>query len=92
VANGGWPNTKAESASGRNAEPEDIAAGIVSLIEKPRPRMTVTRAAGVMMGLTKRLPLRFSEAVTRALNAESLFADAVDKPERRDYEDRARHS
>jgi hypothetical protein len=42
--------------------------------------------------LTKRLPLRVGEAVTRALNAESLFADAVDKPERRDYEDRARHS
>jgi NAD(P)-dependent dehydrogenase (short-subunit alcohol dehydrogenase family) len=75
-----------------NAQPEDIAAGIVSLIEKPRARMTVTRAAGVMMGLTKRLPLRVGEAVTRALNAESLFADAIDKPERRDYEDRARHS
>jgi hypothetical protein len=44
------------------------------------------------MGFTKRLPLRVSEAVTRALNAENLFADAVDKPERRDYEDRARHS
>lgn len=75
-----------------NADPEDIAAGIVRLIEKPRPRLTVTRAAGAMMGLTKRLPLRVSEAVTRALNAENLFADAVDKPERRDYEDRARHS
>ncbi len=33
-----------------NAEPEDIAAGIVSLIDKPRPRLTVTRAAGAMMG------------------------------------------
>jgi NAD(P)-dependent dehydrogenase (short-subunit alcohol dehydrogenase family) len=75
-----------------NADPEDIAAGILSLIEKPRPRLTVTRAAGAMMGFTKRLPLRVSEAVTRALNAENLFADAVDKPERRDYEDRARHS
>ncbi|MGZ5398279.1 MAG: SDR family oxidoreductase [Mycobacterium sp.] len=75
-----------------NADPEDIAAGILSLIEKPRPRLTVTRAAGAMMGLTKRLPLRVSEAVTRALNAENLFADAVDKPERREYEDRARHS
>ncbi|BBW99883.1 short-chain dehydrogenase [Mycolicibacterium moriokaense] len=76
----------------RNAEPEDIAAGIVSLIEKPKPRMIVTRQAGVMMAITKRLPLRLGEAVTRALNADRIFADAIDKPERREYEDRARHS
>ena len=76
----------------RNAEPEDIAAGIVSLIERPKPRLVVTRQAAVMMAITKRLPMRLSEAVTRAMNADRIFADAVDKPERRDYEDRARHS
>jgi hypothetical protein len=26
------------------------------------------------------------------MNADKIFFDAVDKPERRDYEDRARHS
>jgi NAD(P)-dependent dehydrogenase (short-subunit alcohol dehydrogenase family) len=76
----------------RNAQPEDIAAGILNLIERPKPRLIVTRQASVMMAITKRLPLRLSEAVTRALNADHLFADAIDKPERRDYEDRARHS
>ncbi|MGO4445567.1 SDR family oxidoreductase [Mycobacterium sp. 2YAF39] len=76
----------------RNAQPEDIAAGIINLIERPKPRLIVTRQASVMMAITKRLPLRLSEAVTRALNADRIFADAIDKPERRDYEDRARHS
>ena len=32
-------------------EPEDIAAGIVGLIEKPKPRLTVTRAAGLLIGI-----------------------------------------
>lgn len=76
----------------RNARPEDIAAGITSIIGKPKPRLIVTREASVMMAITKRLPLRLSEAVTRAFNADRIFADAIDKPERRDYEDRARHS
>lgn len=77
----------------RNAEPEDIAAGIVGLIEKPKPRLAVTRAAGLLVELTRRLmPLRLGEAVTRALRADSMFAEAAGSADRRDYEDRARHS
>jgi short-subunit dehydrogenase len=62
----------------RNAEPEEIAAGIAGLIVKPKPQRLT--------------PLRVSEAVTHALQADSIFADAADKQERRDYEDRARHT
>jgi NAD(P)-dependent dehydrogenase (short-subunit alcohol dehydrogenase family) len=81
------------SASGlKNAEPEDIARGIVALIDKPKAHLTVTRAAAVLIGLTRRLPLGVYEAMSRAMNADRIFADAADKPERRDYEDRARHS
>ena len=77
----------------KNAEPEDIAAGIVGLIEKPRPRLAVTRAAGLLVEVTRRLmPMRVGEAVTRALHADTIFADAANKPERRDYEERARHT
>jgi NAD(P)-dependent dehydrogenase (short-subunit alcohol dehydrogenase family) len=77
----------------RNAEPEDIAAGIVGLIEKPKPRLAVTRAAGLLIEATRRLmPLRVGEAVTHALHADTIFVDAADKQERRDYEDRARHT
>lgn len=76
----------------RNAEPEDIAAGVIRLIAKPRPRLTVTRQAGAMMAVTKRLPLRMNEAVTRALKADRIFADAAGTDARREYEDRARSS
>ena len=75
----------------RNAEPEDIAAGIVGLIRKPKPRLVVTRSASALLAVTQRMPLRVKEAVTRALGADSLFFEA-DRDKRRDYEDRARHS
>jgi len=38
------------------------------------------------------MPLGVAEAVTHALRADAIFVDAADKQERRDYEDRARHS
>jgi NAD(P)-dependent dehydrogenase (short-subunit alcohol dehydrogenase family) len=77
----------------RNAEPEDIAAGIVALISKPRPHLAVTRAAGlttlVMRNFTPRV---VNEAVRRLLRADRIFSDAVDTDARRDYERRARNS
>ncbi len=76
----------------RNAEPEDVAAGIIRLIAKPRPRLTITRQAGAMMVVTKRLPLRMNETVTRVLKADRIFADAAGTDARRDYENRARSS
>jgi len=75
----------------RNAEPEDIAAGIVGLIAKPKPRLVVTRTAAALFAVTQRMPLRVKEAVTRALGADTLFF-AADRDKRRDYEERARHS
>jgi NAD(P)-dependent dehydrogenase (short-subunit alcohol dehydrogenase family) len=77
----------------RNAEPEDIAAGIVALIEKPKPRLAVTRAAGLLIDIVPRfMPLRVSEALNRALRVDTIFIEATDTKERRDYEDRARHT
>ena len=75
-----------------NAEPDDIAAGIASLIARPRPRLTVTRQAGVMMAVTRRLPLQLNEAVTRMLGADRIFVEAAGTEARRDYEERVRHS
>ena len=78
----------------RNAEPEDIAAGIVGLIGKPKRRLAVTRVAGLLIDVTHSVDAatREAEAVTHALRADAIFVDAADKQERRDYEDRARHS
>ena len=77
----------------RNAEPEDIAAGVVGLIEKPKPRLAVTRAAGLLIDILPRfMPLRVSEALNRALRFDAIFIEAADNQTRRDYEDRARRS
>jgi NAD(P)-dependent dehydrogenase (short-subunit alcohol dehydrogenase family) len=77
----------------RNAEPEDIAAGVVGLIEKPKPRLAVTRAAGLLIDIMPRfMPLRVSEALNRALRVDAIFVEAADNQTRRDYEDRARRS
>ena len=38
------------------------------------------------------MPLGMSEAVIHALGADTIFVEAADKQERRDYEDRARHT
>jgi NAD(P)-dependent dehydrogenase (short-subunit alcohol dehydrogenase family) len=77
----------------RNAEPEDIAAGIVGLIEKPKARLVVTRAAGLLIDIMPRfMPLRVSEALNRALRVDAIFVEAAGNKTRRDYEDRARHS
>jgi NAD(P)-dependent dehydrogenase (short-subunit alcohol dehydrogenase family) len=93
LTNTGMIDGVASMSGLRNAEPDDIAAGIVRLIEKPKPRMAVTRAAGLLIEVSQRLmPLRMGEAVTHALHADRIFTDAADTPQRRDYEDRARHS
>ena len=40
----------------KNAEPEDIAAGIVGLIRKPRSRVRVTKLAGALSAAQKFIP------------------------------------
>ncbi|MEO8815277.1 MAG: SDR family oxidoreductase [Mycobacterium sp.] len=76
----------------KNAEPEDIAAAVVSLIVKPRPRVRVTKLAGAVAASQKFIPRRLSEALTRALGGDSIFLDDVDVEQRKSYEDRARHN
>lgn len=76
----------------RNAEPEDIAAGIVGLIVRPKPRIRVTKLAGALSAAQKFIPRPLSEALARAYGSESVFLDDVDVDQRKSYEDRARHS
>ena len=77
----------------KNAEPDDIAAGIVGLIRKPRPHLTVTKSAGLatlcMRNFTPRI---VNETVRRFLRADVIFADGLDVARRREYEERARHT
>lgn len=76
----------------RNAEPEDIAAAIVRLVSKPRPRVRVTKLAGGIAAMQKFLPRGFAEWLARGLGGETVFLDDVDTEKRRGYEERARRS
>ncbi len=73
-----------------NAQPEDIAAAVVGLIEKPRPHVRVTKLAGAASQLAKFMPRRAGEALSGALGAYSSFTTGVDQEKRRAYDERAR--
>jgi len=62
----------------KNAQPEDIAAGIIGLISQPKPRIRVTKVAGALAASQKLMPRSLSEALTRALGGDSVFLDDVD--------------
>ncbi|MCX8564386.1 SDR family oxidoreductase [Mycolicibacterium mucogenicum] len=74
----------------KNAEPSDIANAIVGLIVKPRPKVRVTRLAGVLIGAQKYLPRIVGEELNRLFGGEHIFTDKVDNTARKAYEDRAR--
>ena len=77
----------------KNAEPEDIAAGIVALIRKPKPRLAITRPAGLTTLIMRNfVPGRLNDAMRRVIKADSIFSTDVDVAKRREYEERARHT
>jgi NAD(P)-dependent dehydrogenase (short-subunit alcohol dehydrogenase family) len=76
----------------KNAEPEDIARAVVALIERPKPKVRVTKLVGALAASQKFFPRQVSEALTRALHTDRVFLEDVDTAARRAYEERARHS
>jgi NAD(P)-dependent dehydrogenase (short-subunit alcohol dehydrogenase family) len=76
----------------RNAEPTDVAEAIVGLIRKPRRRVTVTRAAGVVLVIQRGLPGGVADALRRSIGLDHLFTDRVDVAKRATYEQRVRGS
>lgn len=90
-----FTNTELVSGAGKvkgfaNAEPEDIARAVVSLIEKPRPRLRVTRAAGAVVSARRFMPARVAERIARAFGTEDAFVGQVDAAKRAAYEERIR--
>ena len=76
-----------------NAEPEDIADAIVSLVRKPRPRVMVTKAAGLLtMFMRNFTPGPVNETIARLIGLDRIFTDGVDVDKRRGYDERARSS
>jgi NAD(P)-dependent dehydrogenase (short-subunit alcohol dehydrogenase family) len=74
----------------KNAEASDVAKAIVGLIRKPKRRVTVTRAAGVVLGIQRILPGGVADALRRSLGLDHLFTDRIDVGKRATYEQRVR--
>ncbi|MEV5832000.1 SDR family oxidoreductase [Nocardia sp. NPDC052112] len=70
------------------AEPEDVAAAVAALIARPRRRVTVTRAAGILATFNKLTPRPLGEYIARRLGVHSTFVDHVDRDARRAYDNR----
>ncbi|NKQ58745.1 SDR family oxidoreductase [Amycolatopsis sp. K13G38] len=72
----------------RNAEPEEIAAAMANLIEKPKPFVRVTRVASGLAAAMKFIPSRLAETLSSSLGADTVFLDDVDAGARKNYLDR----
>lgn len=73
----------------KNAEPDDVARTIASVIAKPKARAFVPRSFGVVVSTQRHLPQRVSEAIGRALGSDRVFTTDVDVDERAAYARRA---
>jgi NAD(P)-dependent dehydrogenase (short-subunit alcohol dehydrogenase family) len=76
----------------KNAEPTDVAKAIVGLIRKRKRRVTVTRAAGVVLAIQRILPGGVADALRRSIGLDHLFTDRVDVGKRATYEKRVHGS
>jgi NAD(P)-dependent dehydrogenase (short-subunit alcohol dehydrogenase family) len=73
------------------AEPGDVAAAVAALIARPRRRVAVTRAAGILAAFNKLTPRPIGEYFARSLGVHRAFTDDVDRDARRDYDRRLDH-
>ncbi|MCW2786779.1 MAG: dehydrogenase [Marmoricola sp.] len=76
----------------KNVEPEDVAAGIMEALAKPRARVYVPKVGKALAGAQHNMPRRAMEFLNTKLGGESVFLDDVDHAARSAYEERARHS
>jgi len=76
----------------KTVEPEDVAAGILAALAKPRARVYVPKMAGTLAASKNYVPRRVMDAITRKLGGDTAFLDDVDQSARNAYEERARHS
>jgi len=73
-------------------EPEDVAAGILEALAKPRARVYVPKVGKALAGAQHTMPRRAMEALNARLGGSTVFLDDVDETQRKAYEERARHS
>jgi NADP-dependent 3-hydroxy acid dehydrogenase YdfG len=67
---------------------EQVAEGILSALERPRPDVYVPRSLGVAVRTGGLIPRRVGEWLNRVLGGERAALDAMASPERRSYDER----
>ena len=76
----------------KSVEPEDVAAGIMEALAKPRARVYVPKVGKTLAGAQHTMPQRIMEVLNARLGGKTVFLDDVDQAQRQAYEERARHS
>ncbi|MGH3433835.1 MAG: SDR family oxidoreductase, partial [Thermocrispum sp.] len=73
----------------KGVTPEDVAQGIVGALQKPRADVYVPRSIAPSVRFGQLLGRRLGEALARALKGDRNILDAIDSPDRKEYEARA---
>jgi short-subunit dehydrogenase len=69
----------------KNAEPEDVARAVASVIAKPRPQVVVPRSMGIVASAQRLMPQGVAEALGRALGTGRVFTSDVEVDKRTSY-------
>ncbi len=72
--------------------PEQVAAAVVDALKLPRPDVYVPKSLGLATKTGALAPRRFGEWLNKVLGGERAALDAIDSPDRQDYEDRVAQS
>jgi NADP-dependent 3-hydroxy acid dehydrogenase YdfG len=83
---------QANKGPAKPVTPEAVAAGILSVIRKPRPNVYVPRSLGPSVRSGALIPRGIGEWLNKVLGGERAALDALDDPQRKAYEERAARS
>ena len=79
------------SAAQKPAQPEDIAAAVVKVLDKPTTIVSVPRGLRFVAAVTQMLGPRGRRWLSKKLGNDRVFLD-FDRAARERYEDRAQHA
>lgn len=69
----------------KNAEPEDVARAVAGVIAKPKRRVIVPPAMGMLVSAQRLMPQPVSEAMGRAVGTDRVFTSDLDTDRRKAY-------
>ncbi|MEO3782153.1 SDR family oxidoreductase [Actinocorallia sp. B10E7] len=73
----------------KNCEPEDIAAAVVSVIARPRPRTVVPAKLAPQLAVMGLIPQKVKDLLNRRLGLDTIFLE-FDQGARKSYDERIR--